>query len=326
MVQSDAKSNFLNTGHKRVYDSVVDMIGQTPLVRIRNFAGLEQIRLYAKLEFVNPGGSVKDRIGPHLLRAAEATGKLRPDGTVIEPTAGNTGIGLAIAAREAGYRLMLVVPEHFSQEKQTLMRALGAEVVNTPRSAGMSGAIERAHELAAAIEGAFVPQQFANPANPQAHYDTTGPELWEQLDGRIDVFVAGVGSGGTFTGIARYLKERKPSVRTVAVEPEGSILQGGEPGPHRTEGIGVEFIPATLDTQLMDGVHTVLDDDAFAAVAALARNEGLLVGSSSGAAFHASLLEAQRLVDAGASPDTTVVVVFPDGSDRYLSKDIYGNI
>lgn len=302
-----------------VYESVIDMIGNTPLVRIRGFDGLERVRLYAKLEFLNPGGSVKDRIGPHLLRTAEATGKLRPGGTVIEPTAGNTGIGLALAAREAGYRLILVVPAHFSQEKQTLMAALGAEVVNTPRAAGMAGAIERAHQLAGEIEGAFVPQQFANPANPQAHYDTTGPELFRQLDGRIDVFVAGVGSGGTFTGTARYLKERLPSLRAVAVEPEGSILQGGEPGPHRTEGIGVEFIPDTLDTTLIDGVHTVLDDDAFAAVSALTRKQGLLVGSSSGAAFHAARLEAQRAPDG-----STIVVVFPDGSDRYLSKNIYG--
>lgn len=301
-----------------VYESVVDMIGNTPLVRIREFDGLGRVRLYAKLEFLNPGGSVKDRIGPHMLKAAEAAGNLRPGGTVIEPTAGNTGIGLAMAAREAGYRIILVVPDHFSQEKQTIMAALGAEVVNTPRSAGMAGAIERAHQLAADIEGAFVPQQFANPANPQAHYDTTGPELLRQL-GNIDVFVAGVGSGGTFTGTTRYLKEYLPSLRAVAVEPEGSILQGGEPGPHRTEGIGVEFIPDTLDTTLMDGVHTVPDDDAFAAVSALARHAGLLVGSSSGAAFHAARLEAEKAADG-----STIVVIFPDGSDRYLSKNVYG--
>lgn len=302
-----------------VYESVLDMIGNTPLVRIRRFDGLERVRLYAKLEFLNPGGSVKDRIGPHMLAAAEASGKLRPGGVVIEPTAGNTGIGLALAARQKGYRVIVVVPEHFSQEKQTLMAALGAEVVNTPRAAGMVGAIDEAHRLAAEIEGAFVPQQFANPANPQAHYDTTGPELFEQLDGRIDVFVAGVGSGGTFTGVARFMKERLPHVRAVAVEPEGSILCGGEPGPHRTEGIGVEFIPDTLDTSLIDAVHTVADDDAFAMVDALARNEGLLVGSSSGAAFYAAYEEARN------APDGAVVVtVFPDGSDRYLSKNIYG--
>lgn len=302
-----------------VYDNILDMVGNTPLLRIRNFDGLERVRLYAKLEFLNPGGSVKDRIGTYLLEAAEAAGKLPPGGVVIEPTAGNTGIGLALAARQKGYRVIVVVPEHFSQEKQALMAALGAEIVNTPRSAGMAGAIERAHELAADMDGAFVPQQFANPANPQAHYETTGPEIFAQLDGQVDVFVAGVGSGGTFTGAARYLKEQRPQVRAVAVEPEGSILQGGEPGPHRTEGIGVEFIPETLDTSLIDGVYTVDDDDAFAMVHELARREGLLVGSSSGAAFFAAYEEARKAPD-GA----TVVTIFPDGSDRYLSKGIYG--
>ncbi|MFS8666223.1 MAG: cysteine synthase family protein, partial [Limnochordales bacterium] len=274
--------------------------------------------LYAKLEFLNPGGSVKDRIGPYLLAAAEASGQLKPGGVVIEPTAGNTGIGLALAARQKGYRVIVVVPEHFSKEKQALMAALGAEIVNTPRSAGMAGAIEKARELAAEL-GGYVPQQFANPANPQAHYETTGPEIYRQLQGRVDVFVAGVGSGGTFTGVARYLKERLPHVKAVAVEPEGSILQGGQPGPHRTEGIGVEFIPDTLDTSLIDQVYTVLDDDAFAMVKELARREGLLVGSSAGAAFYAAYQEALKAPD-GA----TIVTIFPDGSDRYLSKDIYG--
>ncbi|MFS8581674.1 MAG: cysteine synthase A [Limnochordales bacterium] len=300
-----------------VYDSVLDMIGHTPLLRIRGFEGLDRVRLYAKLEFLNPGGSVKDRIGPYLLQAAEASGQLQPGGVVIEPTAGNTGIGLALAARQKGYRVIVVVPEHFSQEKRTLMAALGAEIVNTPRAAGMAGAIEKARELAAQL-GGYVPQQFANPANPQAHYETTGPEIFQQLGGRVDVFVAGVGSGGTFTGVARYLKERLPGLRAVAVEPEGSILQGGRPGPHRTEGIGVEFIPETLDTTLIDQVYTVLDDDAFAMVKELARREGLLVGSSSGAAFYAAYQESLRAPD-GA----TVVTIFPDGSDRYLSKGIY---
>ena len=301
-----------------VYDSILDLIGRTPLLRIRNFDGLDRVRLYAKLEFLNPGGSVKDRIGPYLLAAAEASGKLKPGGVVIEPTAGNTGIGLALAARQKGYRVIVVVPEHFSREKQMLMAALGAEIVNTPRSAGMAGAIEKAHQLAAELDG-YVPQQFANPANPQAHYETTGPEIYTQLDGTIDVFVAGVGSGGTFTGVARYLKERLPHLKAVAVEPEGSILQGGQPGPHRTEGIGVEFIPKTLDTSLIDKVHTVLDDDAFRMVKELARREGLLVGSSSGAAFFAAYQEAREAPD-GA----TIVTLLPDGSDRYLSKGIYG--
>ncbi|MFO7312163.1 MAG: cysteine synthase A [Bacillota bacterium] len=301
-----------------VYESVVDLIGGTPLVRIRKFEGLDRVRLYAKLEFFNPGGSVKDRIGPHMIRAAESQGKLRPGGTIIEPTAGNTGIGLALAALEKGYRVILVVPEHFSQEKQALMKALGAEIVNTPREKGMAGAIEKAKELAAQIENSFIPQQFANPANPQAHYDTTGPEIYEQLQGQIDIFVAGVGTGGTFTGTARYLKEKIPGLRAVAVEPEGSILCGGQPGPHRTEGIGVEFIPETLDTRLIDKVYTVSDDDAFAMVKELARREGILCGSSSGAAFYAAWQEAKQ-----ARPGSTVVVVFPDSSERYLSKGIY---
>ncbi|HLT57198.1 MAG TPA: cysteine synthase A [Limnochordales bacterium] len=304
--------------HNGVYDSVLELIGGTPLVRLRHFDGLDRVQLYAKLEFLNPGGSVKDRIGPYLLAAAEASGQLKPGGVVIEPPAGNTGIGLALAARQKGYRVIVVVPEHFSKEKQALMAALGAEIVNTPRSAGMAGAIEKARELAAEL-GGYVPQQFANPANPQAHYETTGPEIYRQLQGRVDVFVAGVGSGGTFTGVARYLKERLPHVKAVAVEPEGSILQGGQPGPHRTEGIGVEFIPDTLDTSLIDQVYTVLDDDAFAMVKELARREGLLVGSSAGAAFYAAYQEALKAPD-GA----TIVTIFPDGSDRYLSKDIYG--
>ena len=301
-----------------VYDSIYDLIGGTPLLRIRGFEGLDKVRLYAKLESFNPGGSVKDRIGPHMIRAAEEAGLLKPGGTIIEPTAGNTGIGLALAAREKGYRLILVVPHHFSQEKQALMRALGAEIVNTPREKGMAGAIAKAKELAATMDNSFVPQQFANPANPQAHYDTTGPEIYEQLQGRIDVFVAGVGTGGTFTGTARYLKEKLPGLRAVAVEPEGSILNGGEPGPHRTEGIGVEFIPETLDTSLIDKVYTVSDDDAFAMVKELAIREGVLAGSSAGAAFYAAWQEAKA-----APPGSTIVVIFPDSSERYLSKNIY---
>ncbi|MBO8140718.1 MAG: cysteine synthase A [Firmicutes bacterium] len=300
-----------------VYESVEELIGGTPLVRIRKFDGLDQVRLFAKLESFNPGGSVKDRIGPHMLRAAEEAGRLRPGGTIVEPTAGNTGIGLALAAQARGYRLILVVPEHFSREKQALMAALGAEIVNTPAEQGMTGAIRKAQELAAKIPGAFVPQQFANPANPRAHYDTTGPEIFEQLGGRIDVFVAGVGTGGTFTGTARYLKEKIPTLRAVAVEPEGSVLKGGEPGPHRTEGIGVEFIPKTLDTSLIDEVYTVSDDDAFAMVRDLARREGLLVGSSSGAAFFAAWQKALQ-----SPAGSTVVVLFAARRARDVGKNI----
>lgn len=303
----------------RVYEGVTDLIGNTPLVRVRRFPGLDHVSLYAKLESFNPGGSVKDRIGLSMIRAAEAAGRLGPGGTIVEPTAGNTGIGLALAAIEGGYRLILVVPEHFSQEKQALMRALGAEIVSTPRSLGMAGALAKAHEIAAAIPGAFVPDQFSNAANPRAHYETTGPELFRQLHGSLDIFVAGVGTGGTFTGAARYLKECLPGLRAVAVEPEGSVLKGGAPRPHRTEGIGVEFIPRTLDTSLIDAVHTIPDDEAFALVGELARREGLLVGSSSAAAFAAARREA-----AAAPPGSVIAVVFPDSSERYLSKNIYG--
>ncbi|MFO7246332.1 MAG: cysteine synthase A [Thermaerobacter sp.] len=302
-----------------VYDHVLDLIGRTPMIRVRGFEEIpDGVEVYAKLEWYNPGGSVKDRIGAWMIRDAEERGLLRPGGTIIEPTAGNTGIGLALAA--AGrYRVIFVVPEHFSMEKQALMRALGAEIVHTPRSGGMEGAIARARALAAEIPGAWVPQQFANPANPEAHYRTTGPEIWEQMQGRVDIFVAGVGSGGTFTGTARYLKEKNPRLKAVAVEPEGSILGGGPKGPHETEGIGVEFIPETLDVSLVDQVYTVMDADAFAMVRALARRCGLLAASSSGAAFWAALQEARA-----APPGTRIAVIFPDAADRYLSKDIYG--
>lgn len=304
--------------HPPVARSVLELIGNTPVVRVNRFELPPGVEIWAKLEWYNPGGSVKDRIGEWMIRDAEARGLLRPGGTIVEPTAGNTGIGLALAAIPRGYRVVFVVPEHFSREKQALMRALGAEIVHTPREQGMEGAIARALELAAQIPGAYVPQQFRNPANPRAHYETTGPELWRQLEGRVDVFVAGVGTGGTFTGTARYLKERNPRLRAVAVEPEGSILGGGPKGPHRTEGIGVEFIPETLDTTLVDAVYTVRDDDAFAMVAELARREGLLAASSAGAAFWAALQEARR-----AAPGTRIAVIFPDSSERYLSKGIY---
>lgn len=253
-----------------------------------------------------------------LIRAAEESGQLQPGGTIIEPTAGNTGIGLALAAVGTGYRVMFCVPEKFSMEKQDLMRALGAEVVNTPTELGIKGAIAKAKELAESIPGSFVPQQFANPANPDAHYKTTGPEIWEQMDGNVHVYVAGAGSGGTFMGAARYLKEQNPSIKTVIVEPEGSILNGGEPGPHKTEGIGMEFLPPFMDTSYFDAIHTIYDEEAFRLVKELAAKEGLLVGSSSGAAMAAALREAKA-----AKPGTNIVTLFADGSERYLSKKIY---
>jgi cystathionine beta-synthase (O-acetyl-L-serine) len=302
----------------RVARAIQELVGRTPLLEITRFDLPEGVRLFAKLEYFNPGGSVKDRLGVELIADAERNGQLQPGGTIIEPTAGNTGIGVALAAIGKGYRVIFCVPEKFSQEKQELMRALGAEVVNTPNEKGIMGAIERAKELAAATPGAFVPQQFANPANPAAHYKSTGPEIWEQLDGQVDIFVAGAGSGGTFTGVARYLKEQNPRLRACIVEPVGSVLKGGTPGPHKTEGIGVEAIYPTLDMALVSEIYTVTDEDAFAMVKELAAREGCLVGSSSGAAFWAALQEAQR-----AKPGTHIATVFPDSSERYLSKRIY---
>lgn len=294
------------------------MIGDTPVVEITQFTIPADVRLFAKLEFMNPGGSVKDRLGMELLKEAFESGKLVKGGTVIEPTAGNTGIGLALAALNKGINVILCVPERFSMEKQDLMKALGAEIVQTPTADGMKGAIEKALQLLEEIPNSYCPQQFANPANPETYYKTLGPELWEQLDGSIDVFVAGAGTGGTFMGTARYLKEKNTNVKTVIVEPEGSILNGGESGPHKTEGIGMEFLPGYMDQSYFDAIHTVSDEDAFAWVKELAQKEGLLVGSSSGAAFHAALAEAER-----AKPGTNIVVIFPDGSERYLSKKIF---
>jgi O-acetylserine dependent cystathionine beta-synthase len=303
---------------KKVYSNVKELIGNTPIVELTQFDLPQGVRLFAKLEFYNPGGSVKDRLGKELIADAERTGKLKPGGTIIEPTAGNTGIGVALAAVGTGYKVIFVVPEKFSEEKQELMRALGATVINTPRDKGIRGAIAKAKELEQEIEGSFCPQQFANPANPAAHYKTTGPEIWEQLEGHVDVFVAGAGSGGTFMGVARYLKEKNPQVKTVIVEPEGSILNGGEPGPHKTEGIGMEFLPTYMDTSYFDEIYTIYDVESFDYVKELARREGLLVGSSSGTALAAALKEARK-----AKPGTNIVTIFADSSERYLSKKIY---
>lgn len=301
-----------------VYRNVKELIGNTPIVEITQFELPQGVRLFAKLEYFNPGGSVKDRLGMELIRAAEESGELKPGGTIIEPTAGNTGIGVALAAVGTGYKVIFCVPEKFSEEKQELMRALGAEVVNTPTELGIKGAIAKAKELAESIPGSFVPQQFANPANPDAHYKTTGPEIWKQMEGDVQVFVAGAGSGGTFMGAARYLKEQNANIKTVIVEPEGSILNGGESGPHKTEGIGMEFLPPFMDTSYFDAIHTILDVEAFDWVKQLAAKEGMLVGSSAGAAMAAALREAKE-----AAPGTNIVVLFADSSERYLSKKIY---
>jgi len=302
----------------KVVDSIHDLIGETPLLKITHFDLPQGVNIYAKLEYFNPGGSVKDRTCWEILAEAERNGQVRPGSTIIEPTAGNTGIGLALAAINKGYRVIFTVPEKFSREKQELMMALGAEIVHTRTEDGMAGAIARAEELSREIPGAFVPNQFYNQANPLAHYKTTGPEIYRQLKGRVDIFIAGVGTGGTYTGTARYLKEQLPGLKAIAVEPENSVLKGGVPGSHRTEGIGVEFIPETLDMTLVDDIYTVLDDDAFAMVKELAVREGVLAGSSSGAAFWAALQEAKK-----SRAGINIVVIFPDSSERYLSKAIY---
>lgn len=298
--------------------SVQELIGQTPMIEITEFPLPDGVRIFAKLEYFNPGGSIKDRLGKKLLEHALHTGKLKNGGTLIEPTAGNTGIGLALAAIGWGIDVIFVTPETFSQEKQTLMRALGAKVIHTPAEEGMSGAIQKAKQLLKAIPDSYCPHQFANPANPMTYYETLGPEIMDDLNGRVDIFVAGAGTGGTFMGTARYLKERNPSIKTIIVEPEGSILNGGEPGPHDTEGIGMEFLPDYMDPSYFDDIYTVSDTAAFQRLKELARKCGLLVGSSSGAVFEACLREAEK-----ARPGTNIVTVFPDSSERYLSKNIY---
>jgi O-acetylserine dependent cystathionine beta-synthase len=301
-----------------VFKNVHGLIGNTPVVELANFEVPQGVRLFAKLEFYNPGGSIKDRLGKELLEDAIRSGKLKEGGTIIEPTAGNTGIGLALAAVGTSYKVMVCMPEKFSVEKQELMKALGATIVHTPTPLGMKGAIEKAQELIKEIPNSYCPQQFGNPANPETYYKTLGPELWEQLDGNVDVFVAGAGTGGTFMGTARYLKEKNPDVKTVIVEPEGSILNGGQSGPHKTEGIGMEFLPGYMDETYFNAIHTVYDVDAFNRVKELAQKEGLLVGSSSGAALHAALEEAKT-----AEAGTNIVMIFADSSERYLSKKIY---
>lgn len=301
-----------------VFGDIRELIGNTPILEITHFSMPEGVRLFAKLEFFNPGGSIKDRLGLELLRDAIETGKLKKGGTLIEPTAGNTGIGLALAAINSGISVVFVVPQKFSMEKQELMKALGAKIVHTPTELGMQGAIEKAKELLREIPNSYCPQQFANPANPNTYYKTLAPEIWWQMGGNIDVFVAGVGTGGTFMGTARYLKEKNPNIKTVIVEPEGSILNGGKAGSHKTEGIGMEFLPEYMDTAYFNAIHTVSDTDAFKRVKELALQEGLLVGSSSGSALHAALAEAES-----ARPGTNIVTVFPDSSERYLSKKIY---
>jgi cysteine synthase A len=302
----------------RPVDSILDLIGHTPMVRLRRITGPDDADVFAKLEFFNPGFSVKDRIGVGMLDRAEREGLLQPGGTVIEPTAGNTGVGLALAGVQKGYRVILCVPDNFSSEKREIMQALGGEVVLTPGDGGIKGAIQKAEELAAKIPGAYIPQQFRNHFNSESHYETTGPEIWEQMDGRIDAFVAGAGSGGTFTGVSRYLRERLPDLWCSIVEPQGSVLGGGTVAPHDVEGIGASFVPPVLDMELSNEVITIPDDPAYAMVARLSKEEGILGGSSAGANVAAALQVAQRL-----GRGKRVVTIIPDAAERYMSKGIY---
>lgn len=301
-----------------VYRSIHEVVGHTPMVELTQFQLPSEVRIFAKLEYLNPGGSIKDRLGLELIEEAFRTGKLAKGSTVIEPTAGNTGIGLALAAIGKGIEVIFVVPEKFSVEKQAVMKALGATIIHTPTSEGMAGAIRKTEQLLKEIPHSYSPSQFSNPANPETYYRTLGPEIWQDLDGEIDIFIAGAGTGGTFMGTARFLKEKNPMVKTVIVEPEGSILNGGQPGPHKTEGIGMEFLPDYMDSAYFDEIHSISDQDAFERVKELAAKEGILAASSSGAALHAALREAHK-----APPGTNIVTVFPDGSERYLSKKIY---
>jgi len=303
--------------------SVVELIGKTPLMEVTHYAqehGVTDARLLVKLEYLNPAGSVKDRVALHMIEEAESTGRLQPGATIIEPTSGNTGIGLAMAAAAKGYETILTLPETMSEERRRLLKAYGAKLVLTAGDQGMAGAIEKAQELQASIPGAIILGQFENPANPAAHRRTTGPEIWEDTEGKVDIFVAGVGTGGTITGIGEYLKEKNPQVIVVAVEPEGSpVLSGGRAGQHGLQGIGAGFVPEVLNTGIYDEVIRVSDADAYAAGRAVARQEGVLVGITSGAALHAATLLAKRSENKGK----TIVALLPDSGDRYLSTPLF---
>lgn len=301
----------------KYYKSMQDLIGNTPLVQISNISLPDNVRLFAKLELYNPAGSVKDRIGKYMIEDAEKKGLLKPGGTIVEATAGNTGLGIAFAALNRGYKVIFVVPTKFSEGKQTLMSALGAAIIHTPRDEGMLGAAKKAEELRASIPGAVSLEQFKNQANPLAHYKSTGPEIYNDLDGNIDYLVAGAGSGGTYTGVVRYLKEQNPQIQGVLADPVGSTIGGGEHGDYDIEGIGNDFIADTMDISLVDKVIKITDDDAFKGSRVLAAKEGIFAGSSSGAAFAAAL----KLVQSGA--EGNIVVIFPDRGDRYFSKHLY---
>ena len=308
----------------KIYQGAVELIGNTPLVEVINLEQQEALkaRVLVKLEYLNPAGSVKDRIAKAMLEDAEAKGLLKKGSVIIEPTSGNTGIGLAAIAAAKGYRVILTMPETMSVERRNILKAYGAEIVLTSGVKGMKGAIERARELAEERPGSFIPGQFENPANPEAHRKTTGPEIWQDTDGKVDFFVAGVGTGGTVSGTGAYLKSKNPAVQVVAVEPfDSQVLAGGKPGPHKIQGIGAGFVPKTLDTGIYDTIYPVKNDDAFATAKLIAKHVGILVGISSGAALYAALELAKKPENAGK----TIVALLPDSGDRYYSTTLFSD-
>ncbi len=305
-----------------IYNNVTDLIGNTPILKLNNFVSAENVEanIFAKLEYFNPAGSVKDRIANAMIAAAEADGSLKKGATIIEPTSGNTGIGLASVGTAKGYKVILTMPETMSVERRNLVKAYGAEVVLTEGALGMKGAIAKAEELKAAKEGAVILGQFVNPANPQAHYETTGPEIWKDTDGKVDVFIAGVGTGGTLSGVGKYLKEKNPNVKIYAVEPASSpVLSEGHAGVHKIQGIGAGFVPETLNTDIYDGIITVSNEDAFETGNKIAKTEGILVGISSGAAVWA----AKQLAGQKEFKGKNIIVLLPDTGDRYLSTALF---
>jgi len=309
----------------RIYKSISELVGNTPLIELCNIEkGLSlNARILVKLEMKNPAGSAKDRVAKKMILDAEAAGKLKPGSVIIEPTSGNTGIGLVAMAKEHGYRVILTMPDTMSVERRALLKAYGAELVLTDGTKGMAGSIEKANEIAASTPGSFIPGQFENPSNPAAHYETTGPEIWRDTDGEVDIFVAGVGTGGTISGTGRFLKEQKPSVKVIAVEPAASpLLSGGGAGPHGLQGIGANFIPDALDREIYDEVFPVWENDAYEAGRLLAKKEGILAGITSGAALFAAIEAAKRPENKGK----TIVALLPDTGDRYLSTPIYNEV
>ena len=308
----------------KIYTSADQLIGKTPLLELSNIEKNEKLdaKIYAKIEYFNPAGSVKDRIAKAMIDAAEASGKLTPESVIIEPTSGNTGIGLASVAAARGYRIIIVMPETMSVERRQIMKAYGAELVLTEGAKGMKGAIAKAEELAREIPNSFIPGQFVNPSNPKAHFETTGPEIWEDTDGEVDIFIAGAGTGGTITGVGEYLKSKNPNIKVFAVEPASSpVLSTGVAGAHKIQGIGAGFVPDVLNTKIYDGIITVSNEDAFATGKLIGKSEGILVGISSGAAAFAAIELAKRPENAGKK----IVVLLPDTGDRYLSTPLFAN-